>query len=97
LAFNTSGDKLAAVGLDDSHTIAVFDTTTKSRSGGVLLYRDHIGTDIITDIRWKNETEFCTFGINHIRVWSITIGGLKYKKGIPCILNYSTIKQEWIY
>lgn len=76
LAFNPQGDKLVAVGLDDSHQVVVFDIAARSRTGGVLLFRDRIGPDIVTDVRWRSDTEFCTFGINHIRMWTITVGGL---------------------
>lgn len=80
--FNPSGDRLVAVGLDDAHTVAVFDVLSKSRTGGVLLFMDKIGPDVITDVKWHTDSEFSSFGINHLRFWSITAGGLQYKKAI---------------
>lgn len=81
MSFSPSGDKLLAVGLDDAHMIAVFDVLSRSRTGGVLLYMDKIGPDVITDVKWQNDSQFCTFGINHLKYWSITAGGLNCKKG----------------
>lgn len=82
LSFSPSGEKIAAVGLDDSHILAVYDTLTKSRTGGILIQQDLIGPEIVTDVKWKNDTEFVTVGINHLRQWVLSGGGLSSKKGI---------------
>ncbi|CAD8171847.1 unnamed protein product [Paramecium pentaurelia] len=83
LAFNDSGDKLAAIGMDDCHQLCVFDIITKSQTGGTLLVRDQIGKNIVTDIKWKNDSEFVTCGLNHLKFWKLGHGGLTYSKAYP--------------
>jgi microtubule-associated protein-like 6 len=48
----------------------------------VLLFKDRIGPDIITDLKWKNDTEFVSVGINHFRLWTLQVGGLASKRGV---------------
>jgi len=36
LSFSPSGDKLVACGLDDYHSICIYDTTARSSSGKLL-------------------------------------------------------------
>lgn len=35
----------------------------------------------MTDIKWKNDQEFTTFGINHLKMWTLSAGGLKSVRG----------------
>lgn len=79
LAFNPSGDKLAASCIDLNHEIAVFDITAKSHNGGVLLCIDKGGSDIIQQLTWRNDTEFATAGVKHFNVWSLLNTNLKGK------------------
>jgi len=39
---------------------------------------------VITDIKWKNDTDFVTVGINHFKLWTVGVGGLSSKRGILC-------------
>ncbi len=55
LAFNTSGDKLAAAAIDAQHEVAVYDVTAKSRLGGVIICKEKGGQEPIFDLRWKND------------------------------------------
>jgi microtubule-associated protein-like 6 len=54
------------------------------------LYRDRIGPDVITDLKWKNDTEFVSVGLSHLRVWTIGVGGLSNKRGVLCKGGSST-------
>jgi len=45
-----------------------------------VLFRDRIGPEVVTDVKWRSDTEFYTFGVNHLRRWVITVGGLEYTK-----------------
>lgn len=84
LAFNTTGDKLAAIGMDANHTLYIFDIITKQHGGGgAIIATELIGSDVITDLKWKNENEFTTCGVNHLRFWKITHSGLIYTKAYP--------------
>ena len=56
ISFTQSGDKLAAVSIDPKHTIVIYDITTKSKNGGVLLHQLQGGTEVIFDLRWKNDS-----------------------------------------
>ena len=49
-----------------------------------MLFRDRIGPDVITDIKWKNDMDFVTVGLNHFRFWQLGVGGLSAKRGILC-------------
>lgn len=73
---------MAVVGLDEAHQLVIFDITAKSKLGGVVLMKDKIGSDVITDIKWRNDNEFVTVGINHFRYWNVKNGSLAYKRGV---------------
>jgi WD40 repeat protein len=82
LGFSVNGDKLAAIGLDDTHQISIFDITAKSKKGGVVLMQDKVGPDVVTDIKWRNDSDFVTVGVNHFRYWTTKSGSLTYKRGV---------------
>ena len=82
ISFTPSGDKLAAIGIDPNHSIAIFDTTTKSTHGGTMLLHDHCGQENIFDLKWKNDNEFVTVGIKHFKVWTSSNTGLKNRRGV---------------
>ena len=79
--FTPNGDKLAAAAIDNNHTIAIFDITSKSKNGGVMIVADKGGMEIIFDLKWKNEKEFVTVGIKHFKVWKVSNTGIKPKRG----------------
>lgn len=70
------------MGLDDRHTIAIYDVIAKTKNGGALIIVDQVGTDIVTDIKWKSDTEFATVGVHHFRIWKLHNGGLTQRRGI---------------
>ena len=53
LAFSPSGDKLAAISMDNNHEIAIFDVTANSKNGGVLMIKEKLGSHIITSVKWR--------------------------------------------
>lgn len=55
LAFSPSGDKLVAVAIDPQHQIAIFDTTAKSKLGGLLICKENGGTEHIFEVVWKTD------------------------------------------
>ncbi|CAK72848.1 unnamed protein product (macronuclear) [Paramecium tetraurelia] len=84
LAFSVSNDKLAAVGMDDCHQLCIFEISAKSSQlGGTLLIKDQIGKDTVTDIKWKNDNEFVTCGLNHLKFWKLGHGGITSLNGQP--------------
>lgn len=48
-----------------------------------MLVRDQIGKDIVTNIKWKNDYEFVTCGLNHLKFWKLGHGGLNFSKAYP--------------
>ena len=54
LAFTPDGQKLAATGRDDDHTIVIYDLTSKVSVGGSKILDDLGGRDIMVEIKWKN-------------------------------------------
>lgn len=47
LFINKSGDKLAAVAIDNYHEIAIFDITARSQNGGVLVTKAKSGGEFV--------------------------------------------------
>lgn len=103
LAFTPSGDKLAAVGIDSYHEIAVFDITAKSVKGGVLITKTKSGGEYVQELRWKNETEFATAGTKHFKVWTLNNTNLNAKRGVwgqnKCsnvLLSLASIGEDYV-
>lgn len=49
--------------------------------GGCLLFKERGGQDMILDIKWKNDFEFVSVGIKHIKFWTYSNTGIKSKNG----------------
>lgn len=64
LAFSPSGDKLAAAAIDAHHEIAVFDITTKSKSGGIQILIEKTGSNYISALQWRTENVTNDLSIN---------------------------------
>lgn len=47
-----------------------------------MITKTKSGPDIIMDLKWKTDSEFCTVGIKHMKVWTLTNTNLKAKRGI---------------
>eukprot|EP00741_Cyanophora_paradoxa_P020672 tig00021289_g19953.t1 len=74
LAFSTNGTRLASVGLDDDHTVAVWDWM---KSGAKPLGSDKGDKNkiLLAEFKPGSETEFVTVGAQHIKFWTIDGSG----------------------
>jgi WD40 repeat protein len=83
VAFSADGNKLASVGLDDDHTVAVHDVTN-----GQLLGAAKGDTNRILDIQCNmtrdvdSNNEFVTVGVKHIKFWNIAGTTLTPTRGL---------------
>jgi microtubule-associated protein-like 6 len=66
LAFSPSGKVLAGCAIDDNHYVAAYNVET-----GACLGCEKGDTAAILDLAFASDTEFCTVGPAHIKVWSI--------------------------
>jgi len=66
LAFSPSGRKLAAVDNHPDHNIAIYDMKT-----GLLESFSKGGNILIAGIVFKDETNFATCGVRHMKFWTI--------------------------
>mmetsp|Transcript_25746 Transcript_25746/g.4327 ORF Transcript_25746/g.4327 Transcript_25746/m.4327 type:complete len:159 (+) Transcript_25746:523-999(+) len=72
VCFSNDQTKVAAVGLDDDHTVIVFDAAR-----GNQLCSDKTGPDKVLDVAWcQSGNRFCTVGIKHVCFWEVTNGAL---------------------
>jgi microtubule-associated protein-like 6 len=76
LAFSPSGNKLAAVAMDDDHSVAIYDINTK-----VLLSTSKGDRSFIIEIVWVSETELATAGVKHFKSWQFAGSTLTGKLG----------------
>jgi microtubule-associated protein-like 6 len=82
VAFNKDGSKIATVGLDDNHSIAVFDWEQ-----GTLLASAQGDTNRIFDVQFNKSrdadanTEFVTVGVKHVAFWKLTHDTLERTNG----------------
>ena len=75
LAFSPDGNKLAAVGADQKHHVAVLDVKKKRKSGGKgtkggVLGKQKGGPDPILDVEWSNDSTFMTCGPKNAMIWT---------------------------
>eukprot|EP00741_Cyanophora_paradoxa_P013198 tig00000178_g12750.t1 len=81
LAFSPDGLRLASVGLDDNHTVVVWDW-----AAGSVVASDSGGKDQIFFIGWnpfdRLAASFVTCGSRHIKFWNVTGKKLQSKRGI---------------
>lgn len=76
LSFSPSGEKLAAVCIDDNHMVVVFNT-----EDGKMIACEKGDTAKIVDLDWVDENSFCTAGIKHFKTWTLRNGSLSSKRG----------------
>eukprot|EP01006_Ploeotia_vitrea_P014079 TRINITY_DN37392_c0_g1_i1.p1 TRINITY_DN37392_c0_g1~~TRINITY_DN37392_c0_g1_i1.p1 ORF type:complete len:741 (+),score=138.60 TRINITY_DN37392_c0_g1_i1:114-2336(+) len=83
LAFSACGSKVASVGLDDNHSVAVYDWQAQA-----LVAESKGDTARIINIAFNYtrgadaNNEFVTVGSKHIKFWTIAGTQLKAKKGL---------------
>lgn len=77
--FSGDGKKLASVGLDDDHSIVVWNWKKGEKLATTRGHKDKIFM-----IRWNpfDENQLATVGIKHIKFWNQVGGGFTSKRGI---------------
>jgi microtubule-associated protein-like 6 len=76
VAFSPSGTKLAAVAMDDDHSIAIYDL-----NAGGCICSTRGDREKIIDVAWVTENEFATIGVKHFKYWNLTGSQVLGKKG----------------
>ena len=76
LDFSPSETKLVAAGLDDNHSIAVYNLNTNA-----LVASFKGDTNKILDLAWISEGEFVTTGVKHYKLWRISGSRVKASRG----------------
>ncbi|XP_055878559.1 echinoderm microtubule-associated protein-like 6 isoform X2 [Biomphalaria glabrata] len=78
LDFSVDGKKLASVGLDDNHTIVVWDWKKGEKLATARGHKDKIFV-----IKWNpfNHDKLVTVGVKHIKFWVQTGGGFTSNRG----------------
>lgn len=82
VSFCADGTKIASVGLDDDHSIAVYDVTT-----GEMVSESKGDDRKILSVTWDTSRDadgdknFVTVGEKHIAFWELDGGRLSYKRG----------------
>ena len=77
LAFSPAGDKLLSIGEDDFHSVAVYEWAS-----GAMLCNSKVDPDKVFDAVWKDETEFATCGMKHVKFFTIQGKNLQANKGL---------------
>lgn len=77
LAWSPSGRMLASVGLDDDHSVAVYDAET-----GDLIASSKGHQSRVLGLLFKSETEIIIVGVKHAKFFELNKRRLKGKKGI---------------
>lgn len=67
LGFTPDGNKIAASGRDDDHTIVIYDLTDKISKGGCKILDQKGGRDIMLELRWRDNFNFITVGPKHYK------------------------------
>jgi microtubule-associated protein-like 6 len=75
--FSPSGKKLLTIGGDNDHSVAIYDWAR-----GRLLSTSKVDKARVTDAVWKNEIEFVTCGLNHIKFWRQHGQNISSKSGV---------------
>lgn len=78
LSFSPSGNRLAAVCINDDHSIGIFEKSGSNKNSQWNLMKINKGDrNIITCLQWINENEFISFGKRHAKSWRISSGNFK--------------------
>ena len=62
--FSPNGKKLLTIGKDNDHSVAIYDWAR-----GKLLATSKVDKARVTCAVWKNNDEFATSGLKHIKFW----------------------------
>lgn len=77
LAFSSSGTKLVAIGMDDEHSVAIYNLQSNS-----VIVCSKGDREVILDAAWTSETEFVTTGPKHYKMWTLSGNQLSGRKGV---------------
>jgi microtubule-associated protein-like 6 len=72
LSFSPNGKLLFTCGNDEKNTFAIYDWIS-----GSILYSGPTSRSKVNGIAWKNNEEFMTCGMDHVKFWT----GLKSQMG----------------
>ena len=77
--FSCDGTLLASIGLDDDHSIAIYNWKSAQLQACASGHKDRIFM-----IRWNpfKSDELITVGIKHIKFWNRIGGSMKNKRGV---------------
>ncbi|XP_029642851.1 echinoderm microtubule-associated protein-like 6 [Octopus sinensis] len=77
--FSCDGKKLASVGLDDDHTIVVWDWKRGEKLATAKGYKDKVFV-----IKWNpfDDNQLVSVGVKHIKFWTQTGGGFTSHRGV---------------
>jgi WD40 repeat protein len=77
--FSADGKKLASVGLDDDHSIVIWDWKKGEQMSTTRGHKDKIFM-----VKWSpsSSDQLVTVGVKHIKFWTQAGGGLTSKRGI---------------
>ena len=77
LAFSPAGDKLLSIGEDEKNSVAIYDWANKH-----VLCSSPVDPDKVMDACWKDETEFATVGLKHVKFFTIQGVNITMSKGL---------------
>lgn len=77
IQFSPDGTKLLSIGEDDQHTVAVHDWVNKK-----MLASAKTDPAKVFAAEWKNNTEFATVGLKHVKFFTLNGSNLNGKKGL---------------
>jgi WD40 repeat protein len=86
LAFSPDGTRLLSVGQDDDNSLAIHDWQSK-----ILVANSKVDKAKVTAVAWKNDQQFVTCGVKHIKFWNISGRNLAAKKGVMGSTNFEPL------
>jgi microtubule-associated protein-like 6 len=76
IAFSPDGSKILSIGEDDQHSVAVHDWVNKKMLGSAK-----VDPAKVFAAEWKNNNEFATVGLKHVKFFTLNGSNLTGKKG----------------
>jgi WD40 repeat protein len=77
LQFSPAGDKLLSIGEDEKNSVAIYDWASTR-----VLCSSPVDPDKVMDACWKDETEFATVGLKHVKFFNIQGINMTMSKGL---------------
>lgn len=74
--FSPDGTKLASIGQDDDNSLAIYDWSKK-----MLLTTVKVDKAKVTALSYKNDTEFMTCGLKHVKFYTVNGKNVKALRG----------------